>query len=160
MAVVTKYGRGYKDPNAISLAEPAHAEGQVRVVTTGPIAIANGDSAGSRHYLAKIPSSAIIMPQSTLYHEGVTGCNDYDIGVEKDGAIIDADVLADGLDISAAGTKSVVATSGATGSIGKRLWELLGLAVDPAVEYDIVGTMKAAATAAKMIEAVIYYAKK
>src|SRR5262245_17070338 len=119
MAVVTKYGRSYKDPTAATLAPPAFAEGQIRAIISGAIAIANGDGIGSRHYLGKIPSSAIILPHSTLYHQDVTSVNDYDIGLERNGAVIDADLLADGLDISSAGTKSIIATSGAVGAIGK-----------------------------------------
>jgi len=159
MPIVTKYGRGFKDPATITLPPAAYAEGQVRVITTGGIAVANGDNSGSKHYLGKISSKAIILPQSILYHTALTGVTSYDIGLEKDGAVINVNVLASALTLASAGSKSVVAAL-ATGSIGKRVWELLGLSNDPAVEYDIVGKMNADASAAGSLEAFIFYAKK
>ncbi|CAM5767171.1 hypothetical protein [Bosea minatitlanensis] len=159
MAVVKKYARSYKDPATVALPPAAFVEGRVRCITTGPVAIASGDSATSRLYLGKVPSSAIILPMSTLYHGALTGVSDFDIGVEKDGTTVSIDALADGLNLTSAGNKSVVAKL-ATGSIGKRLFEVLGLATDPGCEYDLVGTLKADASADGVLEAFVLYAKK
>ncbi len=160
MGVVTKYAKSYKDPSSIALPEPVFAEGMTRCISTGPFAVANGDSISSKHYLGKIPSNAVpVIGGSTLFHGANTSVNDYDIGVELNGTVIDADLFADGIDISSAGTKSVFASIAAA-DVGKRVWELLGLAVDPGVEYDIVGTMKVAATGNATNSAQINYAKK
>lgn len=159
MAVVEKYAKSYKDPATVPLPLAVFAEGQVRAITTGSIAVANGDSINSRIYLGKLPSSAIILPMSTLYHGALTGVSDFDIGLERDGTTISLDGLANGLNLTSAGSKGVVAAL-ATGSIGKRLWEVLGLANDPGGEYDLVGTFKAAASADGVLEAFILYAKK
>lgn len=160
MAVVTKYGASYKDPSSVFLPNAAFSEGQIRAAISGTIAVANGDSIASKHYLGKVPSNAIILPHSTLYHGAITSLNDYDIGLELDGTVIDADLLADGIDLSSAGSKSVVAALTVAAGIGRQLWQIAGASVDPGAEYDIVGVMKAAATAAANLEAFIYYAKK
>lgn len=161
MAVVTKYAKSIKDPASIALAEPANAEGRVRAISTGAVAIANGDSIGSKIYLGKIPSNAIpLAGLATLKHGAVTSVNDFDIGIEKqDGTVVDADLFADGIDISAAGSKDPFASIGVA-DVGKPVWQLAGLAVDPGVEYNIVGTLKVAATASASIGGVIFYAKK
>jgi len=160
MTQVTKYGRGYKDPNSSLLPIAAYAEGRVRALASGPIAIANGDSIASKHYFGKIASDAILLPFGcVLTHEAVASVTDYDIGIEKDGTVISANVLADGLDISSAGTKSGVAAVAAA-NVGKRLWEILGLSTDPAVEYDVVGVMNAASSAAKSISLVLTYSRQ
>lgn len=159
MAVVQKYAKSYKDPSTIALPQAVFAEGQVRDIISGPIDIANGDSINSEIFFGKIASNAILLPISTLYHGGLTGVTDFDIGLKRDGALIGIDVYADGLNLSSAGSKSAVAAL-ATGAIGKRVWEVLGLASDPGGEYDLVGTLKAAATAAGVLEAFFYYSKK
>lgn len=161
MAVVTKYARSFKDPASISLPEPVHAEGRVRAICTGPVAVANGDSIGSKLYLGKIPSNAVPIPgMATLKHGAITSVNDLDIGIEKqDGTVADADLFADGIDVSSAGTKDPFAAI-AVADIGKRVWELLGLTVDPGIEYNIVATLKVAATGAASIGGTIFYSKK
>lgn len=146
MADAPKYGQGFKAPGAIQPPPPLYAEARVRAITA-TVAIGDADSIGSKHYLGQIPSNAIIDPSSLIHSSGITSCSDYDIGIEQDGVVKDADILADGIDVSGAGSDSVIA-SVANANLGKPLWELLGLTNDPGVTYNIVGTMKAAATAA------------
>lgn len=160
MAVVTKYAKGFKDPNSVALPEPVFAEGRSRVVVTGDVGITSGDSIGSKHYLGRVPSNAIILPGSTLYHGAAGTSVTYDIGVELDGTVISANALASALAIATAGNKAVTAAL-ATGSQGKRLWEVLGLTKDPGVTYDIVGKIGgAAATGTVSLEAFIEYVRK
>lgn len=163
MAVKTYYGRSRKDPSSISLADPIQAEGRRISIVSGPVPFANGDSIASKVYLGKVPSSAIIDPSSTLYHEALgAGCL-AKIGFEKDGSstINGGDksaVLATGLDVSAAGTKSGVAAI-ATNTLGQKVYEWLGYTRDPGVEFDIVLTLTAAAAAAGSIS-MFYRASK
>lgn len=158
MAEVTKYGTGFQAPGAVNAVDAAFAEARVRAISS-IVAVANGDSANSLHFFGRIPSSAIILPQSQLAHGSITTLADYDVGLFLDNAVVDADLLADGLNLTSAGTKSPIAAV-AVGNLGKRLWELLGLATDPGVEYQIVGTMKAGATAASSIALSLLYAKR
>jgi len=160
MAVTTKYGKGYKNPSSVQLAEAVFAEGRMRCIQSGAIAIANGDSATSKIYFGKIPSNAVALAGlSTLKHGAATGVNDFDLGLEKDGATVSANCFADALDVSTAGAKDPCASI-AVGDWGKRIWELLGLANDPGCEYDVVGTMNAAATAGASIALELIYSKK
>ena len=166
MAVVTKYGRSRKDPNSIFLAEAIHAEGMSVDIASGPVAIANGDSAASKIYLGKVPSSGVIKPSSTVFHTAITGLASFSIGFEKDGNVnvtfaggSAVAVLAAALDLTAAGSKNGIAAV-TTPDLGKQVWELLGYPRDPGFEYDIVGTMNAAATAAGTVSAFFQYTRK
>lgn len=160
MAVVTKYAGSAKDPSVSALVPPVLAEGRLRSINVPATAITNGDSINSLFYLGKIPSSAVpLCGLSTLKHGGVTSVNDADIGIYKDGAVVDIDLFADGIDISAAGAKDPFAAV-AVANVGKRVYELLGLTVDPGVEYDVVLTLKVAATATASIGGSILYSKK
>lgn len=160
MGVVSKYGRSYKDPSSINLPAAALAEGRVRMISSGAIAIANGDSATSKVYLGKIPSNAVpLAGLSTLKHGSITGVSDFDIGLEKDGSTVEVDIFADGLTLASAGAKDPFAAI-AVADQGKMVWELLGLATDPGCEYDIVGTLNADASAGASLSAQLLYAKK
>lgn len=160
MAVVTLYAKSHKDPSLIGNPEAAFAEGRMRCISTGAVAITNGNSINSLIYLGKIPSNAVPVPGlSLLKHGAVTSVNDFDIGLYRDDVLVDIDIFADGLDISSAGAKDPFAAI-AVADWGKRVWELLGLATDPGCEYQIVATLKAAATATASIAGQLFYAKK
>lgn len=154
MAVVIKYAASYKDPAALNTPNVSFMEGKPRGINTKAVAIANGDSANSKIYFGKMPSSAIPDLKSLLYHDGLTSLNDFDIGVELEGAVVSVALFADGLDLTTAGTKSVFANV-SRANAGKRVWELLGLTVDPNVEYDVVATLKIASGAAGNVAAQI-----
>lgn len=158
MAVVQKYGLGFKKPGDQAWqVKKQHAEGDVRAISTGALAVANGDSINSKVYFGRIPSSAIPdVYNSVISHSAITGLSDFDVGIEQAGVVKDADILADGLTFASAGTKNPFAAI-AIADIGKPLWQLLGLSSDPGVDYDIVGTFNAAATADGTIAAQIQY---
>lgn len=160
MAVVLKYAPARKDPASSVLPYAGKAEGRVRTISSGAVSIANGDSIGSRIYFGKMPSHAVPLAfMSNLGHGAVTSVNDFDVGLEKDGVEVDWDIFADGIDISAAGNKNPMVTISVANQ-GKALWELLGLTKDPGVEYDVVGTLKVAATATASVSAFLSYAVK
>ncbi|WP_156464223.1 hypothetical protein [Afipia sp. Root123D2] len=160
MAVVTKYAGSAKDPVAANLIPAVLAEGRLRAINIPALAITTGDSIASLFYLGKIASNAVpLAGLSTLKHGAVTSVNDADIGIYRDGVAVDADLFADGIDISSAGAKDPFAAV-AVANVGKQVWELLGLANDPGVEYDIVLTIKVAATATASIGGAILYSKK
>lgn len=158
MGVVTKYGSGYQNPAAVAAVDAVFAEGRAKTIVSR-LSIANGDSATSKFYVGRVPSNAVILTASKITHEACAGVTDFDVGLFKDGAVAVAssdDLLADGLDISSAGTKNVLAAV-ATADLGKRVWELLGLAADPGVTYDIIATLKADSSAAKVAVFEILY---
>lgn len=160
MAVVSKYGRSIKTPAAIypdNMA--AQAEGDHRLISSGPIEITSGNSIASKYYLGQIPSNAILdVANSILHHGSLTDVNDADIGLEVAGTVKDVDVLADGINLTSAGTK-LIGASVPLADIGKRMYELLGLANDPGVMYDIVLKINVAAGATVNVSAQIAYAR-
>jgi len=97
----------------------------------------------------RVPSNARLIGR-TLENDAITGMTDVDIGVYAidTGAVVDKDILEDGLDLSSAG--SAFAPFGVTApeNQGKRLWELLGLTADPQTEYDIAATANTAGAGA------------
>lgn len=153
MAVVTKYGQGHPSPTSIRLPDAIYRGNPVRAVLAS-IAIANGDSATSVLLFGKLPSTAILLPQGLITHTAITGLTDFDIGVLEE-----TDVLADGLNLSSAGTKAPLA-SVATADLIKPLWQLAGLTTDPGRELTLVGTLNTDATAAGTIHAYFPYIGK
>ena len=160
MAVVTKYGTGYKDPAAVKAIDGVYAEARMRALAS-KISIANGDSATSKLYFGQVPSNAIVDPSSTLYHGAVTGLTDFDLGFEQGRTVISAGAsqcLMDAQTLATAGTKSAVQNV-TTGNLTKRAWELAGFTNDPGGYLDVVGVMNAAATAAADVELFLRFLK-
>lgn len=155
MAVVTKYGNGYKNPASLLAIDAVFAEGAARRITS-KIDITNGDSIASKFYIGSVPSNAIIDPRSSYYYGAVTSVSDFDVGFEND-----PDALVDGDDVSSAGSQSLIGHGTLTLANGtKKAWELAGYTSDPGGMLAVFGTLKVAATATASILFVIDYAKK
>jgi hypothetical protein len=160
MGIVTKYAGSAKDPASANLIEAVLAEGRMRSINIPTTTSTDGDSATSLFYLGKMPSNAVpLAGLSTLKHGSITGVSDADIGLYKDGVVVDIDILADGLTLASAGAKDPCASI-AVADVGKQLWQLLNLTKDPGVEYDVVLTTKADASATATFGGVILYSKK
>jgi hypothetical protein len=118
------------------------------------VELANGDDALTTIYFGDIRSNARISPNSKLYYDALTGVVDFDLGLgqgyengyanytEKSG-----DCLVNGLDIHLAGNASAVSAVDIA-NYDKTAWEIAGFASDPGGVLNVVGTLKAAATAA------------
>ncbi|MBI5112872.1 MAG: hypothetical protein HZA68_12965 [Rhodovulum sp.] len=161
MAVVTKYGTGIKDPAALKAIDGVYAAATRRTIVS-QIAITNGDSATSKFYIGDVPSDAVIDPDSVYDYEAVAGVTDLDVGFyyPNGGAVIDADALVDGDDISSAGTQTLKGHGTLTTANGhKRAWELAGLSANPGGNLSIVATLNAASTATKVVNFRIDYLK-
>jgi hypothetical protein len=158
MAVIEGYGTGYKNPTSPHAIAGVLRAAEVRRINS-VIQITTGDSANSIHRVGSAPSDAIIDPRSRYYHEA-TGLTDFDVGIyhPNGGAVISADCLVNGDDVSAAGDESVL-KSVATANLNKRLWEIAGLSSNPGGELDIVATQKAGTADTKVIVFKIDYSK-
>ena len=154
MAVVTKYSGAVQDPAVLTLTKAIDYDARHRIIAPKPIDIANGDSATSQIFFAKVPSNGRIDPRSSLYHTAITGLTSLHIGLTYNGTT-SASCLASALDLSTAGSKSMAAAVTA-GNLGKAFWELLGLTKDPNAEIDLFFTMNTAATAAGSIAGSLY----
>jgi hypothetical protein len=161
MAIVTKYGTGYRNPNALLSTDGIYAEGRVRVIFSKAV-LANGDSATSKIFLGKIPSSAIMLKQfSRVSTEAITGLTDVDIGLYLNGVAAGtggAEIIANGQTFATAADVALLAGV-TTPNLGLRVWELLGLTQDPGVEYDVVALLNAGAGAAGSFTVQLWYLK-
>jgi hypothetical protein len=153
MAVVTTYAAEYPDPAGRPLNQmeiPSFGKGSRIHTLIGTCPIADGDSINSVVIFGKLPSNAVILPEARIGYSAVTGVSDFDLGYRArtfPTLAGDIDALIDGQSIATAGETRLIAAA-AVYLIGRRLWEMLGIATDPKCELEIAGTLKAAATAA------------
>jgi hypothetical protein len=140
MAVVTKYGSGYKDPAAIRPIDAVFAEGLDRTFTS-KVTVANGDSIASVLLFGKVPSNALISPGSNLYLPAISGLTSFSLGFAAAPA-----ALMSAVNIAAGGTFPAASAVNLSNYVQKA-WQLATLTSDPGGMLDIVGTMNTAATA-------------
>jgi hypothetical protein len=120
----------------------------------GRVSIANGDSVGSKYLACTIPSSAVIVSvRMSAPDIGTTTAGD--IGLYKTtkdgGAVVDADFFTAAVVLNAGAISKAEKWSGNIITIAnteKRVWEALGLAADPLIDYDVAITLTGAADAA------------
>lgn len=122
----------------------------------GVVGVTNGDSIASKFLFFSLPSNAVpISVRITNPAGGTVGAGD--IGLYKatrDGsAVVDADAFKAAQAIVAANVKLEVGQGNlqTAANSEKMLWELLGLAADPQIPYDVVLTLTAAADASKSV---------
>ena len=103
-------------------------KGRVRTFS-GKLTLPATVAAGDKGFLGELPSTARILPESTIYYStGLTGLDDVDLGDAND-----PDGLVDGEDMSSAGSCAAIKKL-AIGDYGKQLWEMLGYTSDPGSE--------------------------
>lgn len=154
MAVVNNKSAGITNATATpKVANSANVRNGNLRASQGMVAIANGDSIASTFRLFRVRSNDR-MDSLRIYCSAITSAAG-DIGLygANDGAVVDVDFFASAQSIASAlnGT-DVSFEAGAAGGLltnaEKRIWECLGLSADPNLEYDVVLTLTAAATAA------------
>jgi hypothetical protein len=110
-----------------------------------------GKTVGSTYRMFQIPSNAIISSLK-LWCDALSTSVILDIGVYRTtgdgGAVVSANLFANDVDCSSAvaGTEQRYNALNID-TVGKQLWDLLGLSADPSVAYDIVITTGATMTA-------------
>jgi hypothetical protein len=127
------------------------AEGEV-LSSVGNVALANGDSIASIYRMVRIKSGCRINSLSLVCDAITSGAADIGLyqTAAKGGAVVDADFFTAAQSIATA-TQGIQFAHGnvlKAGSIALRVWEALGLAADPGIEYDVALTLTAATTAA------------
>jgi hypothetical protein len=119
--------------------------------------LANGDSATSTWRLFRVRSNEMVwMLKVHCLDIGTTGTATFGLNkTENDGgAVVDADFFADAVSLKDGGvagtdiTFEAAANNGVPANGEKRIWEALGLSVDPGIEYDVVMTLAADTDAA------------
>lgn len=129
--------------------------------------IAAADDDGSVFRVGRIPAGAVPI-YGELYADALTSGTDYDLGLYKPGvggAVVDKDILADGLDPASgeaitAGLEVLTNLGGAdpVGNFGKTLWELLGLTKMGIPAYDLAWTANTIGSAAGTVSGFLLYA--
>ena len=157
MAVVVKYGSGYKDPAAIKAADAIFAEASMKAINS-QITITNGDSIASNYFVGRVPSNAIIAPVAEYRNQAIAGVTSFSLGFAAAGAQL---VSAVSLAVASAlgvGVNAMVAVPLA--NLNQKAWQLAGLSSDPGGMLDIVATINAAATATGVVTFTIPYSRK
>jgi len=153
MAVVTKYGTGYKDPAALRAINAVFGEGRVRSICS-QITLTNGDSATSQYFVGKVPSNAILLRQSSFDAEAIAGNTAFSLGFA--GALT---ALVNALN-AAAGSIATTAMSAVTApNVNKFAWQLAGFTSDPGGTLDIIASTAAAITATATMTFNLQYTK-
>ena len=139
-------------------------------VATATVEVAAADDDGSIYDFVRLPSQAIVY-SALIMSDAIAAATDYDLGVYTpvEGGTptaVDADCLADGVDINA-GFAVPTELLGHTGGKPdpadygqKPLWEQAGVSADPGDDtlYDICLTANTVGTAAGTISLAIIYA--
>lgn len=127
-------------------------KGRVRVCSDTYDLVAATVGINDRLFVAKIPSNAVLLPQSSVHFTALgAGAADVDFGDAND-----PDNLGDAIDMTAAGTVSLLEQV-TVANHGKELWELLGYTTDPRRELDLFLTFKTEPAANGQISTFILY---
>lgn len=132
-------------------------------VSTGICEVAAADDDTSVYRFVRVPSGAKIH-KIEIYNDAITGGTDYNLGVlhtaANGGAAVDDNLFGDALDLSSAQNGVDVTYEAEAIDDGEdRLWEQLGLSVDPFTEYDIALTSVTVGTAAGTILLKVYWSE-
>lgn len=127
----------------------AHLRGHM-IEAIGVITPSATSEANSTHRFVRVPSNARISAV-LLKCAAFTTAGAVDIGVyqtaENGGAVVDADLFASAQVLTAAldwADKTYESTEYTIAESEKPLWEVLGIAADPCIEYDIAATVTTA----------------
>jgi hypothetical protein len=160
MAVVTRYTAGY--PQVTPAAGFGFQNNQwlqsratVRAFAFN-IAATNGDSINSVYKLGRVPSGAILLPESLLYCPAIAGLTSVSVGLDNLAGTAQAGCLMSAVNISAGGSFAIMAAV-AVANYNQKAYQLLGLSADPNSNLDVYATLNAAATASGAIAGFLKY---
>jgi hypothetical protein len=122
--------------------------------------VAAADDDGSVYRLMQIPSDSIIT-NAEITCDAITAATDYDLGFYdiESGAVVDADELADGVDISAGyagGSEISMISAVDPANRLKQIWSLLGKTqLTKSESYDLAITANTVGTAAGTVTVIV-----
>jgi len=133
--------------------------GGLKQHTRGVVNVTNGDNIGSKYIIGSIPSNALV-ESCRNSNPAIAGAT-MDVGLYRTtadgGAVVSQQFFKAAVAISGALAKNELVFGNiiTIPNSEKQIWQHLGLSADPRIQYDIVGTLAAAATAsgAVLIEA-------
>lgn len=131
---------------------------------SGIVSAVNADSIASKYIFCSVPSNAVVASVKVSCPDiGTTAA--MDLGIYRTtadgGAVVDADHFASAVSLSGGAlNKSEVVNEAGVYTVDEMeqpLWQALGLSADPAVMYDVVGTLTGAADAGGAILVEVEY---
>lgn len=132
----------------------------------GTVEVAAADSDTSVYRMVRVPSCARVS-QIMVANDAITSGSSYDIGLYQiaanGGAVADADCWASAVTMVTARalwtdfTFEAGAAGGDQANCEKRIWELLGLAADPKISYDICFTANTVGSGAGTLSLLVKY---
>lgn len=148
----------------VVLANPGEAGGRVRA-WVDTVEVGAADTASSTYLLARLPSTAVILPSSTLYWDDLTttGSPTVDVGVfnmsGNTDITDDPDALSNGHDVTSAGSGAALAAGANISNFGLPLWDhVASQTTDPKVDLDIKAKLvDAAVVGGGTVSLVMYY---
>jgi hypothetical protein len=159
MAVVTTKSGSITNLDASPVLRPGSwMHGGAIKLFSGTVEAVDGDSIGSIYRMFRVGSW--MRPEAVILANDALSAGTGDVGLYRTtvegGAVVDADFFASAVSMAAAGKSTngtnVTVESDSTAmnidKAEKRIWEVLGLTVDPNLEYDVAITLTAAAGAA------------
>lgn len=163
MAVENKYVNS--DLNAGKLANAAFSHGQKPFVLVNTFEVAAADDNGSIYRIAKNIDPDLIPVRIEVYNDAITSGTDYDLGLyeplEAGGAVIDADIFANTLDMSSGAARGS-AKDGLENlnidKVQKMIYELAGHTLSTKKRgYDIAYTANTVGSAAGTISTLMFF---
>lgn len=116
--------------------------------SVGFAAVATSDSIGSTYRLARVRSTARVASLFVVNDALTTMTANVGLYTINGGAAVNATLFGSAVALGTAGRSELLTGAITAANVEKRVWELLGLSQDPNLEYDLVFTTVAAATAA------------
>ncbi len=168
MAVEDKFVNALTAVAVGKKAPPIATGGAQLLALAGTFEIAAADDDGSIYRLARVPANMIPL-FGQIWSDAITSGTDWDLGLYKPGAggaVVDKDLLADGVDLSSAIAITTFTNNALTNlggadpraNVGKNLWELLGLTKAGRQDYDLALTANTVGSAAGTISWMLLYA--
>ena len=161
MAVEDKY----VDSNlaAGKLASALNEQGTKTFTAVATVAVAAADDDGSVYRVFKNVPSSVVPICICIHNTAITSGTDWDVGLYKTnlGAVVDKDILADGLDLSSARTIATWNNAGMTTltlSNGTQDLGTLSAQTDPDAAYDIALTANTVGSAAGTVRVTATFA--
>ncbi len=124
--------------------------------------IAAADSNTSTYRLVRLKSSMRLQSIKLLF-DAITGGTSFKVGLydtlANGGVAVNSNLFANALDLSGGSTTGVevLNQNNSIANMEKRVWELLGLSVDPFKDYDLVVTAVTIGTSGGNVAALVAY---
>ena len=161
MAVVDIYSNSELEAGKKSSA--LISTGAQSFVVMATVSVASGDDDGSVYRIFKDIPASVVPVEICIHNTAMTSSTDWDLGLyaSNNGAVVDKDILADGLDMSSARTIATWNNAGLTTltlSNGAQDLGTLSAQTDPYSAYDIALTANTVGSAAGTIRVTARFA--